>query len=246
MPITIFTKSVGGYNKQQVDEYISNMNRAYVKSKHDNEKKIETLEAEIAKLKAELAEAEAAAAAAPVELPAEVVTEAEPAPQTASTVSIDDDIAKKSRRYDEISMKVGEILMNANAEAAIKAREADEILANANAEAEIKAREADEILTNANAEAAIKVREADETLANANAEAATKAREADEILANANAEAEIKAREADEKVKRILNDTMSTLRGDFTSFIAKLTELLETSETELTESDLEQKDGTDE
>ena len=126
MPITVFTRSVSGYNRHEVDEYIADMNRAFVKSKRDYEKKIEILEAENTKLRDELKKAAEEAANAPVV----VSTEPEPIPvETPVAVpapAINDDIAEKSRRYDEISLQVGEILMNANAEASMKIREADE------------------------------------------------------------------------------------------------------------------------
>lgn len=111
MPITVFNRSVNGYNRQQVDEYIADINRAFVRSRNDYEKKIEILEAEISKLKRELEGAQA-----------------EPAPAVSAPAveKTDRDVTEKSRRYDEISHQVGEILMNANAEASMIMREADE------------------------------------------------------------------------------------------------------------------------
>lgn len=120
MPITVFSNSLSGYNRREVDEYIANMNRAFVKSRRDYEKKIEILEAETAKLREELTKrgtAPSASSAAAISVP------------DASSYAYDElsaDAAEKSRRYDEISRQVGEILMNANAEAAAIKREADE------------------------------------------------------------------------------------------------------------------------
>lgn len=131
MPITVFSRSVSGYNRHEVDEYIASMNRAFLKTRREYEKKIEILEAEAAKLRAELeACRQAEEARAHVDVPP-APPEAEPVPETEpekveEPAPEDDGIAEKSRRYDEISQKVGEILMNANAEASIIVREADE------------------------------------------------------------------------------------------------------------------------
>lgn len=111
MPITIFTRSVSGYNRQQVDSYIADMNRAFVKTRNDYEKKIESLEAEISGLKLELEKTK---------------TEASFTEPILTVDEIDNDITEKSRRYDELSHQVGEILMNANAEASVIMRQADE------------------------------------------------------------------------------------------------------------------------
>ena len=110
MAITVFSRSARGYNRGQVDEYIASLNRAYAKTTRDYEKKIETLEAEIAKLRAQLESAQSNARAV------------EPAPVPAADTEADE----KSRRYDEISQRLGEILINANAEASAMLREADE------------------------------------------------------------------------------------------------------------------------
>ena len=112
MSITVFSNSVGGYNKRQVDEYIADMNRAFVKAKRDYEKKIEILEAENARLRQELE------GKPTVMLP--------PKGQPPIAAVSDVEATEKSRRYDEISRQVGEILMNANAEASRTVREADE------------------------------------------------------------------------------------------------------------------------
>lgn len=102
MPITIFKRSIHGYDRDQVDEYIAGLNRAYTHSQREYEKKIESLEAEIRRLRRD-------------EAPAAPVREQE-----------SDDHKDKSRRYDEISQRLGEILINANAEASAMMREADE------------------------------------------------------------------------------------------------------------------------
>lgn len=112
MPVNVFSRSVSGYNRREVDEYIADMNRAFARSKRDYEKKIEILEAENSRLFRELEEGTAA--------PAPEISDA---PHAAI---VGDELTEKSRRYDEISRQVGEILMNANAEASIIIREADE------------------------------------------------------------------------------------------------------------------------
>ena len=111
MPITVFNRSVNGYNRQQVDEYIADINRAFVRSRNDYEKKIEILEAEISKLKRELEGAQA-----------------EPAPAVSAPAveKTDRDVTEKSRRYDEISQRIGEILISANEGASAIIRYADE------------------------------------------------------------------------------------------------------------------------
>ena len=102
MAITVFSRSARGYNREQVDEYIASLNRAYAK----------TLEAEIAKLRAQLESAQSSPRAV------------EPAPTPVPAADTEAD--EKSRRYDEISQRLGEILINANAEASAMLREADE------------------------------------------------------------------------------------------------------------------------
>ncbi len=116
MSITVFSNSVGGYNKRQVDEYIADMNRAFVKAKRDYEKKIEILEAENARLHREL------------EGKPTVMLPPQGQPPVAAVSDVE--ATEKSRRYDEISRQVGEILMNANAEASRTVREADEKVRN--------------------------------------------------------------------------------------------------------------------
>lgn len=112
MAITVFSRSTRGYNREQVDEYIASLNRAYAKTTRGYEKKIEALEAEIAKLHTMLESAQSDARA----------VESTPAPVPA----VDTEADEKSRRYDEISQRLGEILINANAEASAMLREADE------------------------------------------------------------------------------------------------------------------------
>ncbi len=112
MPINVFSRSVSGYNRHEVDEYIADMNRAFARSKRDYEKKIEILEAENSRLSRKLEEG--------TTMPAHEVSDA---PRAAIVC---DELTEKSRRYDEISRQVGEILMNANAEASIIIRGADE------------------------------------------------------------------------------------------------------------------------
>lgn len=119
MSITVFSKSISGYNRREVDEYIANLNRSYQASRRDYEKKIEILEAETEKLREQLAKLLSAQTE-----PQKAVEEPEaPAPAEPET-------AEKARRYDEISQQLGEILMNANAEASIRMREADEKVAH--------------------------------------------------------------------------------------------------------------------
>lgn len=128
MPITVFSKSVSGYNRREVDEYIANMNRAFVRTRRDYEKKIEILEAEAAKLRESLEKASAANTREEAKADA-AAQESAPDRDAEAEASVDpeiSDIAEKSRRYDELSQKVGEILMNANAEASQIVREADE------------------------------------------------------------------------------------------------------------------------
>ncbi len=111
MPLNVFRKSFKGYNRRDVDEYIAEMNRTFVKQRRDYEKKIEILEAENTLLRRRHEEAQ----------------EAPPQREISQVAAVSDvEATEKSRRYDEISRQVGEILMNANAEASVIVREADD------------------------------------------------------------------------------------------------------------------------
>ncbi len=111
MEINVFSRAMRGYNRREVDEYIAELNRAFLKSKREYEKKIELLEAELSRLER-------------TELGNNLKDV--PAAQPVAETTADNELAEKSRRYDELSQKVGEILMNANAEALGIVREADE------------------------------------------------------------------------------------------------------------------------
>ncbi len=150
MSVNLFKSSVGGYNKAEVDTYIHHISHKMEREKKDYERRIEILEAEITKLNNEKTEIEALlkedeaiigafrsqicddqAAAEKFVTPDEETTE--------NVFSEATEILEKSKRYDEISRQLGEIIIKANADAA-------EIVRDAKAEAAaIKAAAADEI-----------------------------------------------------------------------------------------------------
>ncbi len=112
MAINVFSRAFSGYNRHEVDEYIADLNRSYLKTRRDYEKKIEILEAELSRAKRQE--------------PEKTVSDTPAVTPPALEATFDAELAEKSRRYDEISQKVGEILMNANAEALGIVRQADE------------------------------------------------------------------------------------------------------------------------
>ncbi len=158
MAVNLFKSSVGGYNKAEVDTYIHHVSRKMEREKKDYERRIEILEAEIAKLKNEkteiesmLKEDEAIIGAFRSQLadsPAvseEFVTpeeenEAENSPESC-------EILEKSKRYDEISRQLGEIIIKANADAAEIVREANEEAMSVKAAAALEIKSATDLIT---------------------------------------------------------------------------------------------------
>ncbi|NLM57019.1 MAG: hypothetical protein GX192_06215 [Clostridiales bacterium] len=137
----VFRGALNGYNKNDVIDYIAQMTKTHAKVKADYEKKIEILEnrlekasAENAELSAKLAEAEAKAARLLERLneAEELIKAMQEAQNDASAgissveqgkvlpgspdeVQSDVDINEKLRLYDEISGRIGEIILRANA-----------------------------------------------------------------------------------------------------------------------------------
>jgi len=137
----VFRGALNGYNKNDVIDYIAQMTKTHAKVKADYEKKIEILEnrlekasAENAELSAKLAEAEAKAARLlerlnEAEELIKVMQEAQNdasagissveqgkvLPGSPDEVQSDVDINEKLRLYDEISGRIGEIILRANA-----------------------------------------------------------------------------------------------------------------------------------
>lgn len=137
----VFRGAINGYNKNDVINYISQITKSHAKTKAEYEKKIEILEnrlekasAENAELSAKLAEAEAKAARLLERLneAEELIKAMQEAQNDASAgisfveqgkvlpgspdeVQSDVDINEKLRLYDEISGRIGEIILRANA-----------------------------------------------------------------------------------------------------------------------------------
>lgn len=125
MSSKLFKSAIGGYNKTEVDEYALHISRKLELQKKEYEKKLEILEVENRKLANEkksmedkLNEDEAIIAAFRARLSEEAGKENAPAEES--------EILQKSKRYDEISRLLGEIIANANADAAVIKREASE------------------------------------------------------------------------------------------------------------------------
>ncbi len=149
----LFKSAINGYNKTEVDEYALHISRKLELQKREYEKKLEMLEVENKRLKGEKAaveeklyEDEAIIAAFRARLEEEIANEDFETPEDeespifpAEQVTPDDDILLKSKRYDEISRLLGEIIANANADAATVMREASEeaekIVSDANGKA---------------------------------------------------------------------------------------------------------------
>ncbi len=128
MSSKLFKSAIGGYNKTEVDEYALHISRKLELQKKEYEKKLEILEVENRKLANEkkavedkLTEDEAIIAAFRARLSEEAGKEKEEA-----APAEDSEILQKSKRYDEISRLLGEIIANANADAAAIKREASE------------------------------------------------------------------------------------------------------------------------
>lgn len=137
----VFRGAINGYNKNDVINYISQITKSHAKTKAEYEKKIEILEnrlekasAENAELSAKLAEAEAKSARLLERLneAEELIKAMQEAQNDASAgissveqgkvlpgspdeVQSDVDINEKLRLYDEISGRIGEIILRANA-----------------------------------------------------------------------------------------------------------------------------------
>lgn len=139
----LFKSAIGGYNKAEVDEYALHISRKMELLKKEYEKKLEILEVENKKLLCEkqaaedkLCEDEAIIAAFRAKLAEEIGKESD-----VDFKSEDNELLQKSKRYDEISSLLGEIIANATADAAATKREADEAAEKIIADAKEKARD---------------------------------------------------------------------------------------------------------
>ncbi len=141
MSSNLFKSAIGGYNKAEVDEYALHISRKLELQKKEYEKKLELLEVENKKLaeskkavEEKLKEDEAIIAAFRSRLAENAGKEI-----SAEETHEEGEILQKSKRYDEISKLLGEIIVNANADAAATIREAtetaDKMLSDAKAEA---------------------------------------------------------------------------------------------------------------
>ena len=137
----VFRGAINGYNKNDVINYISQITKSHAKTKAEYEKKIEILEnrlekanAENVELSAKLSEAEAEVAILRERLSAaeESLKTMQEEKSDASAVTVPDvedkalsgsptsvpsdvDVNEKLRLYDEISGRIGEIILRANA-----------------------------------------------------------------------------------------------------------------------------------
>lgn len=143
MSSNLFKSAIGGYNKAEVDEYALHISRKMELQKKEYEKRLEFLEVENKKLLGEkkaaedkLREDEAIIAAFRAKLAEEIGKESDTVVK-----SEDSELLQKSKRYDEISSLLGEIIANATADAAATKREADETAEKILADAREKARE---------------------------------------------------------------------------------------------------------
>lgn len=143
MSSNLFKSAIGGYNKAEVDEYALHISRKMELLKKEYEKKLEILEVENKKLLCEkqaaedkLCEDEAIIAAFRAKLAEEIGKESD-----VDFKSEDNELLQKSKRYDEISSLLGEIIANATADAAATKREADEAAEKILADAKEKARD---------------------------------------------------------------------------------------------------------
>ncbi len=139
----LFKSAIGGYNKAEVDEYALHISRKMELQKKEYEKRLEILEVENKKLLCEkqaaedkLREDEAIIAAFRAKLAEEIGKESDTVVK-----SEDSELLQKSKRYDEISNLLGEIIANATADAAATKREADETAEKIISDAREKARE---------------------------------------------------------------------------------------------------------
>ncbi len=148
MSVNLFKNSINGYNRSEVDSYILHVSKKHEQEKKGYERKIEILEAEITKLKNEkseinklLSEDEAIITAFKSKLEGECAEKKEAETKAEEASDEGTEIIEKSKRYDEISRQLGEIIINANADAA-------QIIRRAEDEAkEIKDRAAEDIRT---------------------------------------------------------------------------------------------------
>lgn len=148
MSVNLFKGAINGYSRTDVDQYIFHISKKHEQEKKNYERKIEILEAEIAKLKKEnqktsemLKEDEAIISAFQQKLNPEVESNksAEIENESLFIESEETIVIEKSKRYDEISRQLGEIIINANADASLILRRAEE------SAAEIKSKAAEEI-----------------------------------------------------------------------------------------------------
>lgn len=115
---------MGGYNKSEVDAYILHVSKKGERERRDYEKKIEVLEAEIKKLKGEKENVESMLKEDEAIISAFHTMVAEAGGETADSQTAEklpdeaSEVLEKSKRYDEISRQLGEIIIKANADAA--------------------------------------------------------------------------------------------------------------------------------
>ncbi len=115
---------MGGYNKSEVDAYILHVSKKGERERRDYEKKIEVLEAEIKKLKGEkenvesLLKEDEAIISAFHNMVSEAGSEAADAPAAEALPEETSEVLEKSKRYDEISRQLGEIIIKVNTDAA--------------------------------------------------------------------------------------------------------------------------------
>lgn len=145
MSVNLFKSAINGYSRNDVDQYIYHISKKHEQEKKSYERRIEVLEAEIAKLKKEKSETDAMLAEDEAIISAfKAKLNTETNPETTEEAPIAEEaeetlVIEKSKRYDEISRQLGEIIINANADAAMILRRAEE-----NAK-EMKSKAADEI-----------------------------------------------------------------------------------------------------
>ncbi len=130
----LFKTAINGYSKTEVDEYALHISRKTELLKKEYEKKLEVLEVENRKLRSEnkqisdkLKEDEAIITAFRAKITVETDTSDYKTENIEKETEADEnEILQKSKRYDEISRQLGEIIANANADAAAVKREAAE------------------------------------------------------------------------------------------------------------------------
>lgn len=178
MSVNLFKNAINGYNRSEVDQYIYHISKKHDHERKNYEKKIEILEAEIEKLKWEnretsemLKEDEAIISAFRAKLnpdaSEDTLSDSENTAAEQSTDPVESEetlLIEKSKRYDEISRQLGEIIINANADAAAIIRRAEDeaakIKEEAKNEAESMKKEAEEKAASLKKDASEKIRRA--------------------------------------------------------------------------------------